>query len=176
MLASPVGSVEEVVVLLVLPSDDRLRVLDQGLDEKLEQLGHQRSRLAAGGLDALGPQQGRNRLRRLGAVLKPVLGALLVDVDRRGLGLRVVLADRLDRAPVTRRAFVGDDDAPDRVLLRTHASKSDADCHRVGQISVYGPLGAARAGSDPKAGPSAAASASSRWPSISSAPASGRTV
>ena len=57
------------------------------------------------------------------------LRALLVELDRRGLGLRVVLADRLDRAPVARRAFVGDDDAPDRVLLRTHPSKSDSDCH-----------------------------------------------
>ena len=45
-------------------------------------------------------------------------GALLVDHDRRGVGLRVVVADRLDRAAVARRALVGDDDAPDRVLLR----------------------------------------------------------
>src|SRR5215218_1622194 len=88
-----------------------------------------RARLAAGSFDALGAQQGRHGLRGLGAVLDPVARALLVDVDRRGLGLRVVLADRLDRAPVTWRAFVGDDDAPDRVLLRTHASKSDSDCH-----------------------------------------------
>src|SRR5215218_1141671 len=123
-----------------------------------------RSGLAAGGFDALGPQQGGHRLRRLRPVLEPVARALLVDVDRRGLGLRVVLADRLDRAPVTRRAFVGDDDAPDRVLLGTHASKSDSDCHRVEQISVYGLLGAARAGFRPPAGPSAAASASARSP------------
>ena len=52
----------------------------------------------------------------LGAVVEPVAGALLVDLDQRGLGLRVVVADRLDRATVTRRALVGDDDAPDRVL------------------------------------------------------------
>src|SRR5829696_7682031 len=135
-----------------------------------------RDRLAAGGFDALGPQQGRHRLRGLGAVLEPVARALLVEDDRRGLGLRVVLADRLDRATVARRAFVGDDDPPDRVLLGTHSSKSDSDCHKVAQISVYGPLGAVRAASRPPAGPSAAASASARWPSISSAPASGRTA
>src|SRR5690606_214818 len=35
----------------------------------------------------------------------------------------------LDRATVTRRTLVGDDDSPDRVLLRTNSSKSDADCH-----------------------------------------------
>src|ERR1700750_2436602 len=91
--------------------------------------------LAAGGFDALGPQQGGHGLRRLGAVLEPVARALLVDVDRRGLRLRVVLADRLDRAPVARRAFVGDDDAPDRILLRTHASKSDSDCHSAAQVT-----------------------------------------
>src|SRR6476646_8456984 len=133
-------------------------------------------RLAAGSLDALGPQQGRDRLRRLVTVLEPVARALLVDVDRRGLGLRVVLADRLDRPTVTRGAFVGDDDAPDRVLLRTHPSKSDSDCHRAGQISVFAPSGAARAGCHPPAWPSAGGSASGRWPSISSALSSGQTA
>src|SRR4029077_3143595 len=82
------------------------------------------SSLAAGGGDALGAQQPRDRLRGLGAVLEPVARALFVDLDPRGGGLRVVLADRLDRPPVARGTFVGDDDAPDRVLLRTHPSQS----------------------------------------------------
>src|SRR5262245_31754303 len=55
--------------------------------------------------------------------------ALLVELDRRGLRLRVVPADRLDRPAVARGAFVCDDDSPDRVLLRTHAPESDPDCH-----------------------------------------------
>src|SRR4051794_23483829 len=66
-------------------------------------------------------------------MLQPVLRPLLVEDDRRGLGLRVVLADRLDRAPVARRAFVGDDDPPDRVLLRTHPSESYPHSHWTGQ-------------------------------------------
>jgi hypothetical protein len=35
-----------------------------------------------------------------------VLKALLVEHDRRGLGLRVVVADRLDEAAIARRALV----------------------------------------------------------------------
>src|SRR5262249_14603463 len=87
------------------------------------------SRSAARGRDALGAQQGGDRLRRLGAVLEPVTRALLVELDRRGLGLRVVATDRLDRAAVARRALVGDDDPPDRVLLRSDAPQSDSHCH-----------------------------------------------
>ena len=67
-----------------------------------------------------------DRAGRLGAVVEPVARALLVDHDHRGIGLRVVMADRLDRAAVARRAAVGDDDAPDRVLSRTHPSESDS--------------------------------------------------
>src|SRR3954454_19269362 len=96
-------------------------------------------RLAAGGFDALGAQQGGHGLGGLGPVLKPVASALLVDVDRRGLRLRVVLADRLDRAPVTRGAFVGDDDAPDRGLFRSPAPKSDSDCHSAAQVTGLRP-------------------------------------
>ena len=49
--------------------------------------------------------------------VEPVADALLVQDDRRRVGLRVVAADRLDDAAVAGRAAVGDDDAPDRVLL-----------------------------------------------------------
>src|SRR5437764_248924 len=38
----------------------------------------------------------------------------------RGLRLGVVVTDRLDHSPVAGRALVGDDDAPDRVLLAAH--------------------------------------------------------
>src|SRR4029077_11092959 len=93
------------------------------------------SSLAAGGGDALGPQQPGDRLRGLGAVLEPVARALLVELDQRRIRLRVVLADRLDRPTVTRGAFVGDDDAPDRVLLGPDSSQSDSDCHRTRQVT-----------------------------------------
>src|SRR4051794_21264419 len=63
-------------------------------------------------------------------MLEPVLGTLLVDHDLRGPRLRVVAADRLDHAAVTRRALIGDDDAPDRVLLAPHAGESDSYGHK----------------------------------------------
>src|SRR4051794_40952843 len=80
--------------------------------------------------DALDAEELLDRVGRLRAVLQPVLGALLVDDDLRGLRLRVVAADRLDHAAVTRRALIGDDDAPDRVLLAPHAGESDSYGHK----------------------------------------------
>src|SRR3954453_17904104 len=118
--------------------------------------------LAAGGGDALGAQQPGDRLRGLGAVLEPVARALLVELDQRRVGLRVVLADRLDRPAVTRGAFVGDDDAPDRVLLGTHSSKSDADSHERREVSAFAPSGAVP---PRRAARVFARRASCRWPS-----------
>jgi hypothetical protein len=63
-----------------------------------------------------------------------VADAVLVDLDRRGLGLRVVLADRLDDATVARGALVGDDDAPDGVLLPADAGQSESDGHKRGAV------------------------------------------
>src|SRR5213079_2753795 len=80
--------------------------------------------------DALDAQELLDRVGRLRAVLEPVLGTLLVDHDLRGLRLRVVAADRLDHAAVTRRAQIGDDDAPDRILLAPHAGESDSYGHK----------------------------------------------
>src|SRR6266511_2294908 len=95
------------------------------------------SRIAAGGtplvgarrLDALGAQQYGDRLRGLRPMVEPVARPLLVDRDHRGIGLRVVLADRLDRPPVAGRAAVGDDHAPDRILARPDPSETDSNCH-----------------------------------------------
>src|SRR5918999_1592785 len=72
------------------------------------------------------PRDRRARLRTLG---EPVLHLRLVEVDRRGVGLRVVAPDDLDEAPVPRRARVGDDDAVDRVLLRADARQPDPYSH-----------------------------------------------
>ena len=49
--------------------------------------------------------------------------------DGRGVGLRVVVPDGLDHAAVARRALVGDDDAPDRVLAAADAGEAEADGH-----------------------------------------------
>src|SRR3954471_14986411 len=89
-----------------------------------------RSSSTAGLGDALDAQELLDRVGRLRAVLEPVLRALLVDHDLRGLRLRVVAADRLNHAAVTRRALIGNDDAPDRILLAPHAGESYSYGHK----------------------------------------------
>src|SRR3954467_13073091 len=83
------------------------------------------------GRDALGLEQLGARRRGLGAALEPVPDALLVDHDRRRVRLRVVAADRLDEAAVTRGAPVGDDDAPHRVLLPADAGEPHGNRQRL---------------------------------------------
>src|SRR5215216_5546242 len=90
--------------------------------------------LTAGGLDALGAEQVRHRPGGLGALLQPVASAFLIDLDQRRVGLGVVLADRLDRAAVPRRALVGYDDPPDRVLLAADPAKSDSHGHAAAEV------------------------------------------
>ena len=46
----------------------------------------------------------------LGAAVEPVADALLVEDDRRRVGLGVVTADRLDDAAISGGSTVGDDD------------------------------------------------------------------
>src|SRR5690606_5528864 len=75
--------------------------------------------------DASTLEQPLDRLGRLRADAEPVAGALDIHVQRERLRLRIVEADRLDKAPVTRRARVGDDDAVMRLMLGAHASESD---------------------------------------------------
>ena len=75
-----------------------------------------------------------DRLRRPCALLQPVLRSVLVDHDEGWIGLRVVLADRLDRAAVPRRALVGDDNPPDRVLLAPDPAKSDSHGHAAAEV------------------------------------------
>jgi hypothetical protein len=79
--------------------------------------------------DALRAQQLADGLRRLRALREPVAHALLVDRDRRRVGLRVVVPDRLDHATVALRALVGDDDPPDRILARANAGKPQSYSH-----------------------------------------------
>src|SRR5919198_360855 len=68
-------------------------------------------------------EQPRDGVRGCRALREPFLDLVLVEVDRRRLGLRVVAPDDLDEPSVARRARVRDDDPVDRVLLRPHAGQ-----------------------------------------------------
>src|SRR6266540_4091995 len=91
-----------------------------------------RSRQALELLPVTGLGQDRlDRLARLGADREPVLDALGVDLDPRGLLLRVVQADVLDRPAVALGARVGHHDAVLRVADLAHPQKPDAYGHCV---------------------------------------------
>src|SRR5262249_25580815 len=58
---------------------------------------------------------------RTGALADPVLHALAIDLDLRGLRARVVVPEDLDERAVARRALLGDDHAEEGPLLRAHS-------------------------------------------------------
>src|SRR5512133_1952382 len=68
--------------------------------------------------DTLGLQQALDGGRGLRALREPVLDPVLVELDRRRVGLRVVAAHDLQELAVARRARVRRDDAVDGALLR----------------------------------------------------------
>src|SRR5512141_2300344 len=76
--------------------------------------------------DVLRLQEPRDGVRGLSALAEPVLHPVLVELDQRGVVLRVVPADDLDELAVTRRARIGDHDAIHRVLLRPDARQPHA--------------------------------------------------
>src|SRR6266536_2372375 len=80
-------------------------------------------------LDSADLDQARDRLGGLCALAEPVLDLPLVELDRRGVGLRVVATDDLEELAVPRGPRVGRDNAVDRVLLRAHAGEPQLDCH-----------------------------------------------
>ena len=82
------------------------------------------TRRARGGL-----HEALHRVARLRALRDPVVDLGLVEIDRGGVGLRVVAPDDLDEPAVARRAAVGDDDPVDRILLRAHPGQPDACSH-----------------------------------------------
>src|ERR1700722_4847182 len=79
--------------------------------------------------DALNAQQLCNRVRWLRPTCKPALCPLLVDHDRRGVRLGVVVANRLNHAPVARRALIGYDHAPHWVLPCAHTREPESYRH-----------------------------------------------
>src|SRR6266568_5931529 len=76
------------------------------------------------------------RLARLGADRQPVLDALRVDLDARGLLLGVVHPDVLDGPTVALGARVGDDDAVLRVADLAHPQKPDPYGHVCSLLSL----------------------------------------
>src|SRR3954451_16729882 len=114
------------VVLLELLDRDLPGLVDEALGQLLEQLAHG-VRLRG---DVLRLEQLAHRVRRLGALLQPGPDALLVEHDRRGLGLGVVVADGLDDPAVARRALIGDDAPPHGVLARADASEAKTNGHK----------------------------------------------
>src|SRR4051812_1251774 len=74
-------------------------------------------------------EERRDLLGRLRADAEPVLGALRVDLDERGLLGRVVLADLLDHTTVALGARVGDDDAVVGRADLAEALQTDLDSH-----------------------------------------------
>src|SRR4051812_27493177 len=85
------------------------------------------------GADSLRAHQLADRVGGLRAAREPVLQALLVEDDLGGLGLGVVAAHGLDDATVARRALVGDDYSPDRVLMTADAGQP----HSYRQLSSH---------------------------------------
>src|SRR5690606_36266539 len=109
-----------------------LRLVDRGA-VRLRRGGLQRlsrRRLALELLPVAGLTQDRaDRLTGLGAHRQPVLHPLEVHLDPRGLLLRVVDAQVLDRATITLGARVRDDNAVLRVADLSHPQKPDSYGH-----------------------------------------------
>src|SRR5437870_4852365 len=66
-----------------------------------------------------------DRIRGLRPLFQPVIHALLIDVDKRRLRARIVVSEDLDEAAVARGARIGDDDAEERTLFGTCATKTN---------------------------------------------------
>src|SRR6266536_2221187 len=79
-------------------------------------------------------EQGADRVGGLRAYREPVLHPLGVHFDERGLGLRVVLADLLDGAPVALGACVRDDDPVIGFPDLAQALQLDLDSHGCGLL------------------------------------------
>src|SRR3954447_11917949 len=121
---------DRAVVLLELLDGHAAGPVEEPPRKVGEQPPHpQRPPLTRGGVDALSLEKLANLGRRLRALGQPLADPVLLEDDRRGLGLRVVLAHGLDEAPVAGRALVGHDDPPDRVLLAAPAGQSESNCH-----------------------------------------------
>src|SRR5215472_8840695 len=82
-------------------------------------------------------EQDADRVGGLGAHGEPVLHPLGVHFDERGLGLRVILADLLDGAPVALGTRVRDDDPVVRLPDLAQALQLDLDSHDCGLLPAF---------------------------------------
>src|SRR5947199_8564305 len=76
-----------------------------------------RASSASSSANVLRLEQALDRVGRLCALREPGLDLVLVELDRRRVGLWVVAADDLDELDVARCASVCREDAVDRILL-----------------------------------------------------------
>ena len=74
-------------------------------------------------------QNGGDGLGRLRAYPEPVLNPLRVHANNAGVLERLVDADFFNRAAVTSRSRIRDDDAVLRCVDLAHALQLDLDCH-----------------------------------------------
>src|SRR5437868_9306433 len=88
-----------------------------------------RASSASSSANVLRLQQPLDRVGGLRALRKPVLDLVLVELDRRRIGLRVVAPDDSDELAVAWRTRVGGDNPIDRILLRADPRQSQLDCH-----------------------------------------------
>src|SRR4051812_48725327 len=90
-------------------------------------------------------EQDGDRVRGLRAHRQPVLYPLGVHFDERGLGLRVVLADLLDSAPIALGARVRDNDPVIRLPDLAQALQLDLDSHDCGLLPAIDEMRRTRA-------------------------------
>ena len=91
---------------------DGLGIVDERLGDVFDQVGgcHRRAPTCCRRDDAGLLEQAADGVGRLGALGEPVLGLGLVDAQLDRVGPRVVVPDRVDRAPVAGGSAVGDDE------------------------------------------------------------------
>src|SRR5512146_1265713 len=82
-------------------------------------------------------EQDADRVRGLRTHRQPVLNPLGIHFDERGLGLRVILADLLDSAPVALGARVRDNDPVVRLPDLAQALQLDLDSHDCGLLPAF---------------------------------------
>src|ERR1051325_944128 len=70
-----------------------------------------------------------HRIGRERALREPGARLIGVDVDDRGFGPRIVVADRGDKPAVARWARIGHDEAEVRLPFSAFATQPDASCH-----------------------------------------------
>src|SRR6266540_3990792 len=89
-------------------------------------------------LDAGDRQQVDHSLGGLGPLGEPIARPVGVDLDPRGVGVRVIDADVLDEPSVAWAARIGHHHAVVGRLLHAHAHQADLDCHGVRSLLVRG--------------------------------------